>query len=330
MLARVPLEQAINQVSPIERDRLLQIQPILTFASNEIGLFANGSYQSFVPLDRDYPVYVVTAAPEFSLEPMQWCYLVIGCASYRGYFSEEKAEQYARDLHDKQAMEVWVQGANAYSTLGWFNDPILPSMLRYGEVYLAELLFHELTHQRLYLNGDTDFNEALASAVAEIATLRWLSQKTGASNGAALGNAGTKEYLRALAMREDFDNLIGQHRKSMEALFALREGEGSTAASLGYYRAAKQHLQAQLLLDYQTLKATNWDGDTRYDNWFEQPVNNARLSGLSSYRAKVSEFKALLKECDNELNRFFETLDSLSSASKTLDTLGISVPKKCS
>ena len=175
MLARVPLDRAIEHSDQAEREMLEKVRPILEFAASEIGLPGRGSYNSYVPLERDYPVYVVTAAPEFALQATQWCYLVIGCASYRGYFSHDDALQYAYELEQAELLDVYVRGANAYSTLGWFDDPILPSMLRYGEVYLAELLFHELTHQKIYLNGDTDFNEALASAVAEIATVQVLT-----------------------------------------------------------------------------------------------------------------------------------------------------------
>ena len=147
MLARQPLSKAINQAQPPERTLLESIPAVLDFAELNIGLAAKGSYSSFVPLQRDYPVYTVMAAQEFSTTPENWCYLVIGCASYRGYFSEMAAKQFASKLVE-QNLEVHVQGATAYSTLGWFDDPVLPTMLRYGQVALVELLLHELTHQR--------------------------------------------------------------------------------------------------------------------------------------------------------------------------------------
>lgn len=305
MMARIPLDKAIEQSGQTEREMLEKVRPILDFAATEIGLPVKGSYHSYVSLERDYPVYVVTAAPEFSLDAKLWCYLVIGCASYRGYFDYSKALQYAKNLQQVESVDVYVRGANAYSTLGWFDDPILPSMLRYGEVYLAELLFHELTHQKIYLNGDTDFNEALASAVAEIATGQWLEQQNENQN---LQNADIGNYQQSLQMREDFDALIAVHKSRLLTLYNAVSAVELDSDALVENPAAKQALSEQLMTDYQALKSSKWKGDDRYDNWFNEPVNNARLSGISSYRENVAMFKAMYADCGNDFARFFESL----------------------
>ncbi len=305
MLSRIPIEEALQHVSEVERERLEQVPEILLFAEQEVGLPAKGSYTSFVPLDRDYPVYVVTAAPEFDLEPATWCYLVIGCASYRGYFSEQAAREFADKLATQQGLEVWVRGASAYSTLGWFNDPLLPTMLRYGEVYLVELLIHELTHQRIYLSGGTDFNEALASAVAEIATATWLAMQ---------GETSTKmlsDYTKTLAMREDFDELLFNYKQGLKSLFARYTNDSleHTESQVQQLRQEKSKLYRDFLNRYERFKSEKWQGDSRYDAWVEQGMNNARLSGFSSYREQVSDFKSLIERCDGSFARFFERLE---------------------
>lgn len=333
MLARIPLEQAIEQSALPERELLRQVPLILDFAETEIGLPVNNSYQTYVPLDRDFPVYVVTAAPEFALQAKQWCYLVIGCASYRGYFSEQRAQQFARDLQEQEHLDVYVRGAAAYSTLGWFADPVLPSMLAYGEVYLAELLLHELTHQKLYIAGDTDFNEALASAVAELAMARWLESKIVLSNNSPEAAAALLDYQTAVLRRADFDDLINQHKARLEALYATQDGQAlkhlDNDIAIQHkqrLRSAKQQLHAELLERYAQLKREHWNGDARYDGWFAEPVNNARLAAMSSYRDQVLEFKQLFAACEQDFERFFSVLDRIDTPSEGLK---LRVPTHC-
>ena len=310
MLAREPLASAINKLNTEEAGLLSTVPSILRFAEDVVGLEPDGSYTSYVPLERDYPVYTVVAAEEFSTEPHVWCYLVIGCASYRGYFSQVKAEGFANTLVAK-GLEVHTQGALAYSTLGWFEDPVLPTMLRYGEVYLVELLLHELTHQRIYLDGDTRFNEALASAVAELGTELWI-----ATNKPDLLAA----YKQTLALRLDFDQLIALHKEKLETLYSQNIDKAAM-------REQKHELTALLKHHYEQLKASKWNGDTRYDQWFEQPVNNARLAGFSSYRELVSDFKWLYKHCERDFKTLFKRLELELQA----DEKGAyRVPKSCS
>jgi len=144
------------------------------------------------------------AAPEFSVAPKQWCYPVIGCASYRGYFKKKSAQNYA-DKIAKKGFEVSVGGASAYSTLGWFADPLLPSMMRYGDVEFAETLFHELAHQKLYINGDSGFNEAYATVVGQEGAKRWLRK---------FRPNELKEYQDQIDATAEFNALVAQNLKS--------------------------------------------------------------------------------------------------------------------
>jgi predicted aminopeptidase len=156
---REPLDEVVQSPDTPEplRARLRTIQRMRDFASSELALPNNGSYRSYADLGRPFVVWNVFASPELSLEPMEWCYPFVGCLSYRGYFERDEAVQLAAEL-DGQGMEAWVGGVPAYSTLGWFDDPLLNTFVAWPEGRLAELIFHELAHQRLYLGGETEFN----------------------------------------------------------------------------------------------------------------------------------------------------------------------------
>jgi len=174
MLAREPVANVVDSAAPKLQAQLVLSVQLKQFAAENLALDFPESYTQYVALEREFPVWNVVAAPEFSVQAKQWCYPVIGCASYRGYFKQDAALAYAQKMQNK-GYETMVGGAPAYSTLGWFSDPILPSMLRYGDTNFAETLFHELAHQQLYINGDSDFNEAFATVVGEVGTMRWLA-----------------------------------------------------------------------------------------------------------------------------------------------------------
>ena len=157
------------------RLRLATVEQIRRFSVLHLGLPDNGSYRSYADLERDFVVWNVFASPEFSLQPLRWCYALVGCLNYRGYFKRRDAVKFASKLR-AQGHDVFVGGVAAYSTLGWFKDPVLNTMLRWDDARLAEVIFHELAHQKLYVRGDTPFNEAFATAVAKIGVERWLEK----------------------------------------------------------------------------------------------------------------------------------------------------------
>ncbi|MGB1801380.1 MAG: aminopeptidase, partial [Gammaproteobacteria bacterium] len=157
--------------------KLNTVLELREFSVKELGLPNNDSYTSFADLERDYVIWNIFANPEFSLQPLSWCYFIVGCLSYRGYFSKEDAEQYEIQLK-QQGYDTYLGGVAAYSTLGWFDDPVLNSMLRWNENYLATVMFHELAHQQVYIKNDTELNESYADAVAHIGVTRWLKKKT--------------------------------------------------------------------------------------------------------------------------------------------------------
>jgi len=287
-----------NSVPSNLHDQLVLSKQLKQFAVDELGLPKGKSYNSYVALKREFPVWTVVAAPEFSLDAKRWCYPVIGCANYRGYFKQASALRYAEKIQNK-GFDTVVNGASAYSTLGWFADPLLPSMMRYGDTSFAETLFHEMAHQRLYINGDSDFNEAFASLVAEIGIVRWLSQNQNAESASELLN-----YQASLQVQADFYQLLNQTKKALQELYASEQ----TIESKGL---AKQHIFSELKIRHTELVNNQWGGRAWYQSWFEPELNNAKFVAISTYRERVDELRNFLQLCDNDLENFYRVLSSL-------------------
>ena len=301
MNARVPIVDVIADPATPEavRERLQVALEAREFALTELGLPDNGSYTRYVQLDRSAVVYNVFAAPEFSLQPRTWCFPVAGCVVYRGYFSEARAQREA-ERYAARGDDTWVGGAAAYSTLGRFEDPLLSTMLYREDARLAGLLFHELAHQRLYVKGDSAFNEAFATAVEEEGVRRWLS------------HAGRHEELAAWeALGERvlaFEHLLARTRARLQSVYESGRPEDEM-------RAAKAEAFAQLEREYQALKAS-WGGWAGYDRWFDTPPNNARLIPSATYRGLVPAFRILLREADGDLEAFYASAERLAALSQ--------------
>ena len=311
MLARQSIDDVIKTAEPELKNQLFLAKQLRQFAVDELALPDNGRYSSYVNLKRDYPVWTVVAAEEFSLTPKSWCYLVIGCASYRGYFYQAKALKYAEQLRAK-GLETHVGGAIAYSTLGWFSDPLLPSMMRYGEADFAENMFHELAHQVLYVNGNTAFNEAFASVVGEYGALQWLRKNKPGQ---------IEAYQKRLSYNSDFIQLLNQTKSQLAELYA-------TDLSVQQKRKNKTDIINQLHEKYISLKTDKWSGQGVYDLWFETPISNARLAAISTYRDHMPLFEQLLKSCDNDFDRFFTLLINVTNT-YSADELLQNLPTDC-
>ena len=259
--------------------RLSLVRAAREFSIAELGLPDNGSYRSFAALDRDYVVWNVVAAPEFSVEPRTWCFPVAGCVAYRGYFSERRARAKAARLK-AEGQDVFVGGVTAYSTLGIFDDPLLSTMLGRDDTALVALLFHELAHQRLYLPGDTAFSESFASAVEELGVERWLRAR-------ARGDQ-WRGYRARKALAGELTGLALAARDDLAALYAapLSRGEKRRA------KAARLEALAAAL----TRRALAHGVDAR-EARFAQPLNNARLALWSAYEGYVPAFRRLFRNC---------------------------------
>ncbi len=284
---------------PALKQQLSSILEIREFAETELALPVENNYASYVDLGRPFVVWNVFAAPEFSMVPQDWCYPVAGCVTYRGYFSEENALDYAATLRDK-GLDVYVGGVAAYSTLGWFADPVLNTIINRDEHRLASLIFHELAHQRVYIPGDTIFNESFATAVELEGLKRWL-EKTGDVAEADL--LFTQANLEQRYRRE-FVSLVQNVIPLLEAVYNSGLPEDAM-------RAEKTALIAKLRQDYQQLRS-GWQGFSAYDGWFEGDINNAKLNTVATYFNKVPAFEALLAETAFQLPEFYDRVDALA------------------
>jgi predicted aminopeptidase len=258
------------------------------FAVTQLGLPDNDAYTRFVRTGRDAVTWNVVATPELSLEPRRWCFLVAGCVPYRGYFEQEAALRFA-DRLASDSFDVAVTPAVAYSTLGWFEDPLLDTMLRFREEQLAAAIFHELAHQQLYLRGDTLFNESYASFVEEIGVALWL-RTTGRE-------AQLAEWRAQQQAAAQFDALLLRARSSLAELYAGdREDQRK--------RQMKVEIFDQLRSDYQRMVRESWRGRDFYGGWFSGALNNARLALFASYRGGVCAFSALYRDSGQDVQRF--------------------------
>lgn len=292
MLARKPIDKVLRSADEKLAQRLQRAIAIRRFASDSLGLPDNNSYTSYVQLKTDLPIWNVVAAEEFSLRAKQWCYPVVGCASYRGYYHKADAQSYAT-LMQQRGYETTLAGATAYSTLGWFADPLTSAMFRRGDAALAELIFHELAHQQLYVKNDSRFNEAFASTVGEQGAITWLTM-TGQQDL-------LKRYLRELKVREDFLQLLQNTKSQLQQVY-------QSDKSLPEKRKLKQQLFVQLQQQYQQLKADKWNNHGWYDGWFKQPLNNARFVAIATYRDLVPSFVQLFERCGGDFSRFYRAV----------------------
>ena len=234
-----------------------------------------------------------STAAELSVEPEVWCFPVAGCVSYRGYFSEAAARRFA-DRLAKRGMDVEVGGVRAFSTLGWFRDPLLSSFLALPEPELAALLFHELAHRRLYLQGDTRFNESFASVVEYEGVARWLS---------AQGRpAELRDWLASRRLDDEVIALALATRAKLAEAFAASRPDG-------WKRQRKAALLDELRAAYRD-RHSEW-GD-RWDGFFDAGLNNARLTSLGVYHDLVPALRALLADLDGDLVRFYAAVEALA------------------
>ena len=296
-----PIEERLRQPDTPEalRGKLMRVLAIRDFASRELALPDNGSYRRYADIGRPFVLWNVFAAPEFSVKPLESCFLFAGCVSYRGYYSEERAARDA-DALAKQGYDVYVGGVPAYSTLGWFDDPVLSTFIHHPEFEVARTLFHELAHQMVYVKDDTMFNESFATAVEEEGLRRWLARE-----GMSEQRASYADFRRR---RTDFVALILRYRSSLAAFYA-------ESRPVGEQRDGKRRLFARMQEEYRVLK-DSWGGFAGYDRLFARGPNNALLASIASYTELVPAFRALLAREQGDLARFYSATRKLAKLDK--------------
>ncbi|MDH3879248.1 MAG: aminopeptidase, partial [Desulfobacterales bacterium] len=256
-----------NPETPAQlRKKLIFIQSVRDFAAKELHLPVNDHYLSYVALDRPYVVWNVVAAPQFSMTPKTWCFPIVGCVSYRGYFAEEDARRFGDSLK-QEGYDVFIGGAIAYSTLGWFDDPVLSTFISLSEPGTAALIFHELAHGILYVKDDTAFNESFATAVEQEGLRRWQASVNDPK--------GYEKWLRHHRQRRKFTGLISRYRARLEALY---ERDMPLTAK----RNQKAAVFSQMRTEFRDLRSDH-GGMAAYDAWFNRPLNNAQLISVSTY-----------------------------------------------
>ncbi|HEX6833572.1 MAG TPA: aminopeptidase [Rudaea sp.] len=294
LAARRPIERLVADPStdPHLRARLDLARQARAFASDRLGLPRNGSYTDYADLHRPYAVWNVFAAPEFSLDPVQHCFLLVGCVAYRGYYDRADADAEAACLR-AQGNDTWVGGVSAYSTLGWFDDPILNTMLRWDDDELVGTIFHELAHQRVYVKGDTEFNESFATFVQREGLREWH-----AARGLPPVDASRERQS------EEFDALVLAARERLRQLYAQ-------PLASDVLRARKREEIERLRSDYRELRATKWHGDATYDGWIESEINNAKLLPFGLYNRLVSAFERLFDDRGKDWGVFYGAVGEL-------------------
>ncbi len=282
---------------PELKRRLALVLEMRDFAVAELGLPDSRSYTRYADLERDAAVWNVVAAPAFSLAPRRWCYPMVGCLAYRGFFDRERASALAGQLAD-EGYDSAVFPAVAYSTLGWFADPVLNTMLAWDDARLAGFIFHELAHEKLFVRGDTAFNEAYATLIEREGLRAWLTARA---------------ELDALAAWESDQALSAALTETMlaarEELTALYQRDWPPATMA----AAKDEAFRQLGLSLAATAAAH--GHPEPERWTARPLNNAHLAMAATYEAGVAAFAALFADCAGSWTCFHQRSRSLASES---------------
>jgi predicted aminopeptidase len=300
--ARVPIDKLLaDPATPADlRARLEQVHAARAFASSALGLPDNRSYRTYADIGRSYVVWNVVATPEFSVTPLHWCFPVAGCVAYRGYFHEKKATAFANELAVR-GNDVAIDGVPAYSTLGRFADPVLSSMLPYGDDELAATIFHELAHQLIYVRDDSAFNEAFATTVEEAGLERWLEHQG--------------QVARIAAFRAD-----QQHEQAFVELFTRTRAELVTLYATKLpkveIRARKAAVMYRLGTEIQALERREHAEYPLYNEWVAQGLNNARLASVATYFDCVPGFRRLLQQQEGDLPRFYTAVRELAKLSR--------------
>jgi predicted aminopeptidase len=289
MRKRQPIEEltASAETPEVLVRRLERVAAARQFSIDALALPDNDSYRSYADLERDYVVWNVFAAPEFSLQAREWCFPVAGCVSYRGYFSVEAARRKAREL-ERDGYDVAVGGVAAYSTLGRFADPVLNTMMRWDDVRLVATLFHELAHQVVYIKGDTGFNESFATVVEEVGVERWL------------------EHTDELAALQRYRGRRDLRKRLMQAIESAK-GELNEVYTSGLPDDEMRGRKSAILTRLRQELADEIEaGGDEAPEWLARPLNNARLASMSLYEGRVPELRELLLDaCSGDLRCFY-------------------------
>lgn len=292
--ARKPVATIIADpgTDPALRDHMIKSQQARVFASSHLHLPDNRSYRLYVDIGRPYVVWNVFATDEFSLDAVSQCFPIAGCVAYRGYYNPSDARGEAA-LQRLAGKDVYLSGVETYSTLGWFDDPIISSMLYWGDERLAALIFHELAHQLFYVKDDSEFNESYANFVEQEGGRQW-----------RVARGLPPEKQSDSKQRDQFTQLVLDARERLKALYAQ-------PLPPEVMRARKAAEFERLRSDYRQMRDSRWAGDHRYDPWVNAPMNNAKLLPFGLYDQWVPAFAALYKQVNGDWPAFYSEVKRL-------------------
>ena len=293
-----PIRKAIKQDETNKelRRQLELVTELREFAENKLSLDVGKAYSKYKRLDRSVAVWVVYAAPTFSTKLQTWKYPIVGEYQSRGFFKERMAKEYSAKLHS-QGFDVYVGEATAYSTLGWFSDPLLSTFLDDSDEELAETLFHELTHRTYYLKGDTMFNESFATAFAQKSVQLWLKEK---GEGKRL-----EKYRKKLKRRDEFRSLLQETKNELNLIY--KNTNNDSAAIL---QKRKQDLIQSFKATCITLRK-KWNKPKSLESWIDEEVNNAKIAASSVYLLKVPYFNQLWEQANQDPKTYLEMVKTL-------------------
>ncbi len=281
------------------QQRLILVNQIRRFAFEKLALPESGSYTDYAQLDRPYALQNLVAAPEFSTRALTWCYPIAGCTSYRGFYEQKRLDDFVNALKVDNN-DIHISRVPAYSTLGWFDDPVLSSFINWPDHRLAGLLFHELTHQRIYIDDNSKFNESLATAVQQVGIRQWLSSRG--------QHERLDKFNRSLLYRRDVVLLIEAGRNRLTVLY---QGDKSDE----WKRAEKQKTFQILREQYEEVSSSHNYRDG-FAKWFAADLNNAKLASVSTYNALIPAFVTMIQSFDKNFEAFFNYAESIGDLDK--------------
>lgn len=287
---------ADEQTDPKLKLQLEWVRAIRAYAAGELHLPVDSAYSDYTQLSGEYALYNLIAAPEFSLSPKRWCYPIAGCASYRGYFDKSDAVRQEGRLR-AQGYDVYLGPVPAYSTLGWFDDPVLSSFVNWKPDRLASLLFHELAHRRVYISGDTRFNESFATAVSRIALPDWRRR-----------NGIPQPAVKSVAQARRVNGLMVAARKQLKSIYDNKD------LGTEEKRARKAQTLQRLRHCYREASA-GWVQDEKFARMIEK-TNNATLALVSEYQSQVPAFVQLYRDSGEDWEAFYTAVEQLGALPK--------------
>jgi predicted aminopeptidase len=299
---RKPIAEVLADpaTQPALRKKLEMVLRIRDFASQELGLPDNQSYRGYADLQRPYVVWNVFAAEEFSLKPREWCFPVAGCVGYKGFFAEADANAFA-DEQKQKGGEVFIGNVPAYSTLGYFDDPVLNTFIHYPDNELARLIFHELAHQVAYVKDDSEFNESFATVVEKEGLRRWLAK---------YGDATQEQIIAQGELRKvQFNQILTKTKEQLDLLYKSDVDDAEK-------RARKKTIFSAMLQDYEQ-KKLSWGDYKGFDRWINASTNNAVIAAFSIYTQSEPAFSALLVRSENDLPTFYAAVKDMAKQEKS-------------